>query len=189
MSNWNKIKKAYYQETFSKKYAEVIQSVEKSNNSYERALVGVEILNHLSRELLQKLIIEDESFRETIFDNIQAGPLSTFSSRISLMYGLSIIDKEHYENLRTVNKIRNIFAHFIHGLNFETPVILAEVNNLSVGEKFLELKYPNLYTRLTIERKFIINILALIRYFYGLMPSVQMTKFIHEGSAGKENGN
>jgi hypothetical protein len=50
-------------------------------------------------------------------------PLSTFSSKIMIAYAMKIFGKEIRSDLNTVREIRNIFAHSILGLTFDTKEI------------------------------------------------------------------
>ncbi|UTR09432.1 hypothetical protein MM300_16230 [Evansella sp. LMS18] len=48
------------------------------------------------------------------------GPLSTFSSRISIAYLLELINKEQYDDLNLIRKIRNDFAHQLNAVTFDS---------------------------------------------------------------------
>ncbi len=51
-------------------------------------------------------------------------PLSSFGSRINLAFCLGIINKIIYEDLHTIRKIRNKYAHQLHNYSWDEPEIV-----------------------------------------------------------------
>lgn len=50
-------------------------------------------------------------------------PLSSFSSRIKLAYCLGLINKQVYDDLEIIRRIRNRFAHKLHNYSWDEPEI------------------------------------------------------------------
>ena len=101
---------------------------------FESKLSNAELINESDRGcvLVGAAILEShlESLFVTVFKlnsipkKIQAsmfdsnGALSGFSSKIKLAYSLGYIKKSVYEDLETVRKIRNEFAHSVEDVDF-----------------------------------------------------------------------
>lgn len=66
------------------------------------------------------------------------GPLSSFSSRISVASGFGLIPMDLAGDLHLVKKIRNRFAHQHSPLRFEEPPISAFVSNLRAVQWLLQ---------------------------------------------------
>ena len=62
------------------------------------------------------------------------GGLSSFSARISVAYAVGLISLKAAEDLHLVRRIRNDFAHQVHGLSFATPTIADRVNAFRILE-------------------------------------------------------
>lgn len=60
------------------------------------------------------------------------GPLSTFSSRISMAYLLDLINKDQYDDLNLIRKIRNGFAHQLDAVTFDFPEIKSRCSHLKL---------------------------------------------------------
>ncbi len=51
------------------------------------------------------------------------GPLGSASSRVDLAYCLGLVAKQHYQDLRNIGKIRNLFAHSHLELDFSSSQV------------------------------------------------------------------
>jgi hypothetical protein len=69
------------------------------------------------------------SSADDLFDGANA-PLGTFSSRIEMSYRIGLISVKFTRDLHLVRKIRNDFAHNIHGCSFEDVKVRARVTEL-----------------------------------------------------------
>ncbi|HEX4407959.1 MAG TPA: hypothetical protein VH206_04210 [Xanthobacteraceae bacterium] len=58
------------------------------------------------------------------------GPLSSFSSAINLGYALGFYGREAKSDLHVIRRVRNVFAHAMKPITFETPLIVREVAKL-----------------------------------------------------------
>lgn len=88
-------------------------------------LLGASMLDEMLRRLLHARI------RQDIADDLLSGdrPLSTFSARIKLSYGLDLISEREFKAFEYVRKIRNAFAHKID-VSFETQSMRNLCENL-----------------------------------------------------------
>jgi len=78
-------------------------------------------------------IDKDEATR--IFDGAQNGILSTASSKITIAYAARFIEKSSRDDLRIVNRVRNIFAHSLHQIDFKHPDVAAQCRKLSLVQR------------------------------------------------------
>jgi DNA-binding MltR family transcriptional regulator len=78
--------------------------------------------------MLKRKLVQDDKVIDDMFRHI--GPLGTFSSRIGLAYLVGRISKTVYENLETIRKIRNDFAHTRDDLQFSCQGISDRCKNL-----------------------------------------------------------
>jgi hypothetical protein len=76
-----------------------------------------ELDNALELILLSKMRTLNRDLKDHLFDGY--GPLSTFSAKIDISYALQLIPQDVYKSLKTINKIRNKFAHTRTYLNFD----------------------------------------------------------------------
>jgi hypothetical protein len=67
-------------------------------------------------------------------------PLSSFSAKILIAYALGIIDNEYKSQLDRFRSIRNVFAHAVKPVDFETDIIAAECNKLD-PQRLMKAKY------------------------------------------------
>jgi DNA-binding MltR family transcriptional regulator len=65
-------------------------------------------------------------------------PLSNFSARIKTAYCLGLITKKEYDDLNLIRKIRNKFAHRLHGYSFDHKEIIDWCNSLKTPIMFKE---------------------------------------------------
>jgi DNA-binding MltR family transcriptional regulator len=73
--------------------------------------------------------------KQRLFDGY--GPLSSFSAKIDLSYALQILNKDQYDDLTVIRRIRTQFAHAMPLVNFDSPEIRAHFksfNTLEAGE-------------------------------------------------------
>jgi DNA-binding MltR family transcriptional regulator len=73
--------------------------------------------------------------KKRLFDGY--GPLSSFSAKIDLSYALQILNKDQYDDLTVIRRIRTQFAHAMPLVNFDSPEIRAHFksfNTVQAGE-------------------------------------------------------
>lgn len=72
--------------------------------------------------------------RKKLFDN--NGPLSSFSSKITAAYCLGWLGQDTYHDINLVRKIRNTFAHHLHGISLEDAEIRDLINQFKMPRKY-----------------------------------------------------
>jgi DNA-binding MltR family transcriptional regulator len=102
----------------------------------QTVIVGAAILE---QTLLDALIAKMQPLSKTLKDRLFEGygPLNSFSSKVDLSYALHIITKDIYDDLTTIRKIRNAFAHSVSLINFDSREIRAlfkRFTTMPVGE-------------------------------------------------------
>jgi DNA-binding MltR family transcriptional regulator len=102
----------------------------------EVGIVGAAIIEEqLLRALLTKMRPLSGEMKKRLFDGY--GPLSSFSAKIDLSYALQIIDKDQYDDLTLIRRIRNQFAHSMSLVNFDNLEIrthFKQFKTLQAGE-------------------------------------------------------
>jgi DNA-binding MltR family transcriptional regulator len=98
-------------------------------------LVGASALEVYLEELLRTSFVADAHVAkhavEPLFQTM--GPLSTFSAKIKLAYGVGLLTKREYTNLEKIRRIRNIASHVHSSTTFESPKILEINRTLETG--------------------------------------------------------
>ncbi|QRN82327.1 hypothetical protein JR338_07715 [Chloroflexota bacterium] len=127
------------------------------------ALVGSEMLSQLLKGLIGKKLLPDPKTRNKILTNV-GSPVSTFSSRIELAYGMGLISNDEYHDLTIIRKIRNSLAHSIKEKYFADEDIKNKIN---------ELRIPRLseYSYSEVPRKNFINGSSMVAAFISMRTS------------------
>src|SRR6202171_251112 len=116
-----------------------------SRTHAEIGLVGAAIIEEqLLRALLTKMRPLSGEMRKRLFDGY--GPLSSFSAKIDLSYALQIINKDQYDDLTVIRRIRNQFAHAMPLVNFDSPQIRAHFKSFNTVQEG-ETDYRAIYLR------------------------------------------
>jgi hypothetical protein len=91
------------------------------------ALVGAAILESgLERILIHNLKVKTAELKEQLFQ--LRGPLGDFSSKISMAVAYGFISEAYGGELQIIRKMRNVFAHAITTVSFDTPEIVRELD-------------------------------------------------------------
>jgi mannitol operon repressor len=94
-------------------------------------ILGAAYLDESIGILLANFFIDDPKVvKNLISADVLNAPLSTFASRITAAYCLGLIDKIQYNDLNTIRKIRNLFAHGLQGISFEDGRVIKECEKL-----------------------------------------------------------
>ncbi|MEX1027336.1 MAG: hypothetical protein WD049_04915 [Candidatus Paceibacterota bacterium] len=81
---------------------------------------------------LKELFNEGNSkTRRKLFEDAN-GPFSSFSAKVDAAYCLGWLEPDVFHDIGVIRRIRNKFAHQIHGLSFDTPEVLEFVNSFRV---------------------------------------------------------
>jgi hypothetical protein len=63
------------------------------------------------------------------------GPFGTSSAKITTAFCVGWLDVDVYHDLNLIRKIRNSFAHQVHGLSMESPTIRSLIESLKVPHR------------------------------------------------------
>jgi DNA-binding MltR family transcriptional regulator len=101
-------------------------------------LGGVLIDRHL-RNFIAQFLIDDEKEVDLLLgsDEFLDRPLTNFSARRRAAYCLGLITKDQYHDLKMIEKVRNYFAHHLHGLSFADEQIKGWCNSLKTPKRLL----------------------------------------------------
>jgi mannitol operon repressor len=91
-------------------------------------LLAASILDEWLLEIIQSYLINDKVSKELLLGF--SAPLGTFSAKTKAAYSLGLIEKNEYDEINIIRKIRNEFGHSWKGVSFDTPKIEKECNKL-----------------------------------------------------------
>jgi hypothetical protein len=94
------------------------------------AVLGAAYLDARLEALLRAKLVAVPKFVEELLTG--QGGLASFSARISVCYAVGLISLNAAEDLHTIRRIRNDFAHKSHGVSFDTPSIRNRVDSLRI---------------------------------------------------------
>ena len=94
------------------------------------AVLGAAFLDEQLRALLEAFLVNDTKRVPDLFEDA-AGPLATFSSRISMAYALGFLAPSEVRDLDLIRKIRNEFAHQLHGVSFASATVASRCAELT----------------------------------------------------------
>lgn len=100
------------------------------------ALIGASFLDHCLGNIITAFLT-DEKVTSDLLNGFNA-PLGTFDARIRMAYALGLISDDEYYNLELIRKIRNEFAHGLHGLSFTHENILKHSRKLKFHKGMLD---------------------------------------------------
>ena len=92
------------------------------------ALMAAGFLESEIEKLVKHKLVGTAKFFEDLFN--YTGPLGTFAAKIKISYALGIISKSTMQNLQIIKTIRNDFAHDHKLIDFSTPKITSNIQNL-----------------------------------------------------------
>lgn len=113
-------------EYFSAFLAEFQKETDRGAALVGAALIDTRLEAVLRSHFLKSKVVED------LLDGGSA-PLGTFSSRIKLAYALGLITELEFNECEIIRRIRNDFAHGVHGLTFQDQKLTALCNNLKAN--------------------------------------------------------
>ena len=96
-------------------------------------LASVWIDKLLERKLNALFTEGNSSTRRKLYD--LNGPFSSFSSKVLAAYSLGWIDSEIFDDINLVRKIRNKFAHELHGIDLESPKIRLLIDKFKIPSR------------------------------------------------------
>ena len=104
------------------------------------AILGAAFLDYSLTELLTNSFVDDSVSIEKLL-GVTSGnaPLGAFSARIELAYCLGLIPANIRHDLDIIRKVRNRFAHKLHGLSFGVEPIRGFCASLQIGTMMRDL--------------------------------------------------
>ena len=111
-------------------YFEVLHNEFGRESDRAAVILAASIADELLKSLLSNRLVAVTSSQDELFDGANA-PLGTFSSRIEMAYRLGAISVKFSRDLHLIRKIRNEFAHNIHGCSFEDARVRSRIVELS----------------------------------------------------------
>jgi hypothetical protein len=134
------------------------------------AIVGVTSLDTILENTLINFMVDDEKEAEKLMR--VDGPMGTFSSRVTATYCLGLICKTVRDDLRTVGKIRNKFAHQLDA-SFDMEPIRGWCLSLRWHEFSMMMKAP---PEATPRDVFQVGVNQLICYLNGLVGVARLER-------------
>ena len=107
--------------------------LEEFQNETDRgaALVGAALIDQRLERLLKFHFIECKESKEVLSGG--NAPLGSFSSRIKIAFCLGLITELEYKECDYIRRIRNEFAHKVHGLTFNDNKVHDLCKNLKAN--------------------------------------------------------
>jgi mannitol operon repressor len=81
------------------------------------ALVGASVIDDKLAASVKAFLAESKVVPRLVDD--ANAPLGTFSSRVNACLSLGLIDQFEYDEITLIRKVRNEFAHGLHGTTFQ----------------------------------------------------------------------
>src|SRR5437016_12606 len=82
------------------------------------AILAASYLEHCLEEYLLLRLVAGPTVN-ALFDGF--APLATFSAKIDIAFAVGLLPRHIQEDLKRIKKIRNLFAHELDSLTFESP--------------------------------------------------------------------
>lgn len=95
------------------------------------ALVGAALIDDRLERLLKSQLLLTKDLYEKLLSGAANAPLGHFAARTSMCRALGLITEVEYKECVLIAKIRNMFAHRLHGLTFETSEIADRCKQLA----------------------------------------------------------
>jgi mannitol operon repressor len=96
------------------------------------ALVGAALVDN-RLETLPRAHLDSNPVSEVLLTGGATAVLGSFSARIKMCYALGLITNFEYEECEIVRKVRNAFAHKLHGLSFTDQQVTSWCGNLKAS--------------------------------------------------------
>ncbi|MCX6177777.1 MAG: hypothetical protein NT163_00080 [Chlorobiales bacterium] len=136
-------------------YCDILHSEFEKETDRASVILTGSIADELLRTLLSARLIPVTSSSDELFDGANAA-LGTFSSRIEMSYRIGLISVKFARDLHLIRKIRNEFAHNIHGCSFEDARVKSRVTELSNSHGIIN-RSPHFYQdQITTREQFLV---------------------------------
>lgn len=125
-------------------YFDILHSEFDKESDRAAVILAGSIVDELLKSLLSAHLVAVTSSKDDLFDGPNA-PLSDFNARIEMAYRLGLISVKFTRDLHLIRKIRNEFAHNIHGCSFDDARVSSRIVELSKSHGIISRskhKYP-----------------------------------------------
>lgn len=92
-------------------------------------IVATSLFDSVLHNLLKAFLLPESNSKDELFEGPNA-PLSSFNSKITLAFRLGLISQKFARDIHLIRKIRNEFAHNIHGCDFSHSSVKSRVLEL-----------------------------------------------------------
>lgn len=105
-----------------------------SSSPRSTVIVGAAVIDRLLEQLLENKIVKNKNIAENFFTGPTA-PFGSFSAKIKAVYLLGLVSIKTYQDLESLRKIRNKFAHDIFDCDFSNEEVVKIIRNFNYGPK------------------------------------------------------
>lgn len=113
---------------------DVLQALRKAPD-HMLAITAAAYVDYALEMVIRERMRIDKDEESRFFGGAQNGFLATASAKITLAYAVRLIEKPSRDDLRIVNRVRNIFAHSMHQIDFKHPEVAAMCRKLSLVQR------------------------------------------------------
>jgi hypothetical protein len=99
------------------------------------AITAAAYLDYAIETLLRHRLRIDPDEDARIFDGAQNGILATASAKITAGYAMRLFEKPVRDDMRSINKVRNIFAHTLHPMTFAHEAVVTQCRKISLIQR------------------------------------------------------
>jgi len=110
---------------------EIVAEIRQSSDRTAAIVLGSLVERTVEQRLLAALPRHDERTAERLL--ARDGPLSSFYGKNQLGYALGVYDETILQQLEIIRRVRNVFAHSVLPIHFETQEIIDQVKKLHRG--------------------------------------------------------
>lgn len=100
----------------------------KSLDDRSVALIYAAQIERSLEKIITHMLATKDELKELFGDS---GPLGTFSAKTQIAYAMGIFGKRTKKELDRIRSVRNVFAHAVRPLSFETEQIKSTCENLN----------------------------------------------------------
>ena len=115
-------------------WSEFFEELQSESDRGATILAAAWIENLLELKLRSLFAKGNSNTRQRLFG--LNGPFSAFSSKILAVHALGWIDSDTYGDIKLVQKIRNHFAHELHGIEINSPKIHKLIDQFTTPNRY-----------------------------------------------------
>ena len=138
-------------------------------------IISGAFLDALLRDLLATFMIDSKKDVDELLGSEKDAekPLGSFGARKKAAYCLGLINETEYHDLKIIQKVRNKFAHKMHGFSFEDFAIVNLCNSLKIS---LPVNHEQTNNEQLHREKYIQSIALLVNFLGARILSIQKDK-------------